>query len=140
MSQRVLLSIQGRQEYAGQQPELIELVTEGTMTQLPEGWEVSYEESALTGMEGTTTTFRMEPGQVTLLREGKLQSTMVFREGESYDSLYQMELGTLMMTVRATQVSYELGAQGGVIQLAYKLDIENSDAGTIRYRLDIQAK
>ena len=73
--QKVLLSVTGRQTYADQEPETIELLTEGTMVFRDGGWDISYEETALTGMEGVTTTFRVEPGKVTLLRTGKLNST-----------------------------------------------------------------
>ena len=52
MKNNVVLSIQGRQTYAGQEPEVIELVTEGTMEYRSGGWDISYEESALTGLEG----------------------------------------------------------------------------------------
>ena len=46
----VVLSITGRQTYGNQPPETIELVTEGTMTYRDGGWDISYEESELTGM------------------------------------------------------------------------------------------
>lgn len=78
--QKVLLSVRGRQTYGDQEPDTIELVTEGTMVFRDGGWDISYEETALTGMEGVTTTFRVEPGKVTLLRTGKLNSTMVSRK------------------------------------------------------------
>ena len=64
MKNNVVLAIRGRQTYAGQEPEVIELVTEGTMVYRSGGWDISYEESALTGLEGVTTTFRVEPGKV----------------------------------------------------------------------------
>lgn len=139
MKKRVMLSILGRQQYADQKPEDIELLTEGTMCFRDGGWDIAYEESELTGLEGTVTTFRVEPGQVTLTRQGKLQSQMVFREGESYDTLYQMEFGALMMTVKAMRVFYDIVSDGGVIDLVYRIDIENTDAGTIDYHLDIRA-
>ena len=89
--QKVLLSVRGRQTYGDQEQDTIELVTEGTMVFRDGGWDISYEETALTGMEGVTTTFRVEPGKVTLLRTGKLNSTMVFQENVAHDSLYQLE-------------------------------------------------
>ena len=49
------------------------------------GWDISYEESAMTGLEGVTTTFRVEPGKVVLSRTGTLQSKMVFQEGVPYE-------------------------------------------------------
>ena len=140
MSTKVVLSIQGRQTYADQEPDVIELVTEGTMEFYDGGWNISYEESAITGMEGVTTTFRVQPGSVTLTRSGALNSRMVFEEGVSHDSLYQMDFGALLLTVKATRVYYDIVEDGGTIDLVYDIDIENSTAGVIDYHLDIRAK
>lgn len=140
MKQRVVLSIRGRQSYQNQEPETIELVTEGTMELRNGGWNITYEESELTGLAGVTTTFRVEPGKVTLTRTGKLNSQMVFQEGQSHDSLYQMEFGALLLTVQATRVYYDLVFDGGTIDLVYNICIENTEAGVIDYHLDIRAK
>ena len=140
MKNNVVLAIRGRQTYGDQEPEVIELVTEGTMVLRNGGWDISYEESALTGLEGVTTTFRVEPGKVVLTRTGKLQSTMIFEEGVPHDTLYQMAFGTLLMTVKATFVFFDIVPDGGTIDLSYNIDIENTEAGVIDYHLDIRAK
>ena len=140
MKRQVVLSIQGRQNYADQEPEVIELVTEGTMEFTNGGWDISYEESALTGLEGVTTTFRVEPGKVILTRTGKLNSQMVFQKGVYHDSLYKMEFGALMITVQATYIFFDIVPDGGMIDLSYTINIENTEAGTIDYHLDIRAK
>ena len=140
MKQNVVLRIQGWQTYGNQEPEVIELVTDGTMEFRNGGWDISYEESALTGMEGVTTTFRVEPGKVTLLRSGKLSSAMVFQENVPHDSLYQLEFGALLMTVKATRVFYDLVPDGGMVDLVYEICIENTEAGVIDYHLDIRSK
>ena len=140
MSRAVVLAIKGRQTYADQEPEVIELVTEGAMEFRDGGWDISYEESELTGLQGVVTTFRVEPGKVTLTRRGQLNSQMVFEEGVAHDSLYQMEFGALMLTVKATRVYYDIVPDGGTIDLVYSIDIENTQAGTIDYHLDIWTK
>lgn len=140
MKQTVVLSIRGKQQYADQEPEVIELVTEGQMEFSHGGWDISYEESELTGLAGVTTTFRVEPGKVTLTRKGALNSQMVFQEGVSHDSLYQMAFGTLMLTVKASFVYYDIVPDGGTIDLTYQINIENTEAGIIDYHLDIRAK
>jgi len=140
MKKEVVLSIRGRQNYGGQEPEVIELVTEGTMEFRNGGWDVSYQETALTGLEGVTTTFRVEPGKVTLSRKGALSSQMVFQEGVAHESLYRMPFGALMLTVKATSVFYDIVPDGGVIDLVYHINIENSEAGIVDYHLDIRAK
>lgn len=140
MSIPVILSIQGKQSYQGQDPEQIELVTEGTMEFHDGGWNITYEESALTGLEGVTTTFRVEPQKVTLTRVGRLQSQMVFQERVSHDSLYQTEFGAMMITVNSTSVFFDIVPDGGTIDLAYHISIENMQAGEIAYHLDIRRK
>ncbi len=140
MKKNVVLAIRGRQQYPEQEPEVIELVTEGTMELHNGGWNITYEESALTGLEGVITTFRVEPGKVTLTRKGTLNSRMIFQEGVRHDSLYQMPFGALMLTVEATFVFFDIVSDGGVIDLSYNITIENTEAGVIDYHLDIRAK
>lgn len=140
MKRSVVLFIQGRQSYENQEPEIIELTTEGTMEFRDGGWDIAYQESALTGLEGVTTTFRVEPGKVILNREGALDSQMVFEEGVDHDSLYQLPFGALLLTVRATSVFFDIVPDGGTIDLSYNINIENTEAGVIDYHLDIRAK
>ena len=140
MKRNAVLSIRGKQSYEEQEPEVIELVTEGTMEFTNGGWDISYEESALTGLEGVTTTFRVEPGKIILTRTGRLNSQMVFQQGTVHDSLYQMEFGTLMLSVEAKFMYFDIVPDGGSIDLVYSISIENTQAGEIDYHLDIRAK
>ena len=136
----VVLSIRGTQRYEGIDPDVIELVTTGTMEFRDGGWDISYEESELTGLAGVTTTFRVEPGKVVLNRSGRLRSQMVFEQGVRHESLYQMELGTLLMEVCAQSIFFDITPEGGMIDLVYTIDIEHSQAGVVDYHLDIRAK
>lgn len=140
MKKDVILSVCGRQAYQDQEPDVIELVTEGTMEYRDGGWDIQYEESDLTGLAGVTTTFRVQPDKVILTRTGKLRSEMVFQEGQNHNSLYQMEFGALMITVCATRIFVQLDDNGGMIDLVYTINIEQSTAGTIDYHLEIKAK
>lgn len=140
MKQNVMLSIMGRQSYLGQEPDTVELVTEGVLEDVGNSWVLSYEESDLTGMSGVTTTFIIEPDKVTLKRSGKLSSQMVFQEGVVHESLYQMEFGALMISVCASRVMADIYHDGGMIDLVYTIELEQSAAGTIDYHLDIRPK
>ena len=140
MKKEVTLSIEGRQTYEDQAPEIIELVTDGTLEFRNGGWDISYEESELTGLAGVTTTFRVEPDKVTLTRKGALNSQMIFQKDVVHESLYQMPFGALMLSVMATSVFFDILPEGGVIDLSYNIEIENTQAGVIDYHLDIRAK
>ena len=50
-----------------------------SVEQTENGWEISYEETDLTGLAGVTTSFRVEPGTICLTRTGKLNSQMIFQ-------------------------------------------------------------
>lgn len=139
MKQKVLLNICGRQAYQDQEPDSIELETEGTMELRDGGWDITYEESDLTGLSGVTTTFRIEPGRVILTRRGKLNSQMVFQRGVAHESLYQMDLGALLMRVCAKSIFFDITPAGGFIDLVYDIEIENTQAGVVDYHLDIRA-
>ena len=140
MKQSVVLSIIGRQSYLDQGPEQLELVTEGVLEDRGNSWVLSYEETELTGMAGVTTTFIVEPDKITLKRTGKLNSQMVFQEGVSHDSLYEMEFGALMISVCANRVMADICHDGGMIDLIYTIELEQSASGTIDYHLDIRPK
>ena len=93
----VIISIKGKQLYAECAPEEIELVTAGTMERDGQGGcTISYQESELTGLEGTTTRVHIDGGRVTLLREGNTNSQMVFEEGRRHLSMYETPYGRLI--------------------------------------------
>ena len=140
MKTPVILSIRGRQSYDGQEPDIIELVTDGSMEFRDGGWDISYEETELTGLAGVTTTFRVEPNKIILTRTGGLKSQMIFEKGVRHDSLYQMPFGTLMLTVCAESIFFDITPEGGMIDLVYSIAIEHDQAGTVDYHLDIRAK
>ena len=133
----VVLSVRGVQRYEDQEPEIIELTTEGTMERQKEVWEVSYEESDLTGLAGVTTAFRVGPRGVVLKRTGKLQNQMIFMEGRRHESLYQIDIGALMIAVRATSVKSDLTEQGGTVDIVYNIEIEDTAMGSMEYHLTV---
>lgn len=63
MEKPVIISIRGVQSLEPGEEDVMELVTQGVLRQEEgEGFSLSYLESELTGLEGTTTTFRIAAG------------------------------------------------------------------------------
>ena len=133
----VMLHIRGTQNYQDQDPEIIELTTEGTMQKQKEVWEISYEESDLTGLAGVTTTFRVGPRGVVLKRTGSIENQMIFMVGRKHESLYRLDFGALMLTVKATKVESALTEQGGTVDIHYNIEIEDTNAGTVEYHVAV---
>ena len=140
MKQEVMLHIKGIQTYEGQEPDVIELTTAGTLERAEDGWLMAYEESDLTGLGGTTTTFRVKGNVVDLRRTGALQSQMVFQEGVGHDSLYQTDVGALMVRVCAKKVLHDISEDGGILQVSYTIELENTMAGMVDYFITIAPK
>lgn len=141
MSIPVLLTIKSEQHYEGQEPDTIEMMTDGWLQDMGGNtWKISYEESELTGMQGVTTTFSANPEKVILTRSGALESQMVFEENVRHDSLYQLEFGALMMGICAQKIQMDLGANGGFLEVLYGIQIEKTQAGTVSYHIDVRPK
>ncbi len=135
---RVLLKIRGEQRYEGQSPDRIELMTMGTFGPKEDGWAISYQESELTGLAGTTTVFEIHPNRICLNRSGTVQSQMIFEQGVCHNSLYQLEEGALMIRVCARQIQSDLTEAGGTLEIADRIEIEGSAVGMVRYHIEVQ--
>ena len=105
MDNNVIISIKGMQSLDGAENETVELVTEGTLIRDGDGeYTISYQESEVTGMEGTLTTFQIERGRVTLLRIGEFNSQMVFEEGRRHLSMYDTPYGALSVGINTRKM------------------------------------
>ncbi len=139
MEKNVLISISGTQHPIGEKPETIELLTNGTYLYEPGHIVISYAETEMTGMQGVQTTFTIEGEEkVTLCREGKLRSEMVFVPGQPHDSLYDAGFGGLLISVCAKQMTVLLNEHGGIFDLEYSIDIEHTPCGTNTYHIEVR--
>ena len=138
MEKDVIISIRGTQDYSGTDPDTMELVTEGKLAVQDGALCLSYEESELTGMEGTTTVFQVEPEKVTLLRLGSVQSEMVFEEGRHHMSLYSTPYGNMEIGVRARRLNSTLELTGGRLEIDYDIEINHMLAGQSLFRIDVR--
>lgn len=137
----VIISIKGKQSLENAEGEVVELVTEGLLAREGEGeYSLSYQESALTGMEGTRTTFRVKPDLVTLLREGSYNSQMVFQPGRRHLSLYETPYGALSVGVNTRRVSSSLGEHGGDIEIDYAIEIDHALAGHNLFHINVRER
>lgn len=134
----VIISIEGFQTYEDTDNDDIRLVTEGKLTQQEDALDLSYEESALTGMEGTTTTFQIRGPRVTLLRTGTVCSQMVFEEGRRHLSLYSTPYGNLEVGVSTSKLRSTLSSAGGRLEIDYSIEIDHALAGRNTFRVSVK--
>ena len=137
----VLLTIRAEQHYEDMEPDSMELMTEGTLVRTGEGWLVlSYQESELTGLEGTTTTFEVRGPQVILSRTGSVNSQMVFEEGKQHTSLYETPFGELAIDVQTSRLRHSLTERGGLMDLRYSISVDHSVTGRNAFKIRVRRK
>ena len=139
MTDNVIISIKGRQLYAESSPDEVELVTSGTLKRDGAGgYIVSYAETELTGLEGTTTRLHVDGGRVTLLREGNVNSQMVFEEGRRHLSMYETPYGALSIGVNTRRMRSTVDEAGGDLEIDYAIEIDNLVAGQNLFRMNVR--
>ena len=136
----VLMSIQAEQYTDDYQPDKMELLTEGLMEVRPNGLALSYKESVLTGMEGTTTILEVTGPRVILRRTGTITSQMVFEEGRQHTSLYETPVGELSIDVQTSFLRHTLTESGGQMEIRYSMSVEHASIGQNRFTLKVKRK
>ena len=129
MKKEVLITIRGLQSYEDQDDDSIELVTHGNYYKKGEDYYITYKESELTGLGSTTTTVKVEPSRVTIIRFGETRSHMIFEEGEKHISYYDMGAGALTIGISTKQIRCRLDDSGGRLMIDYAMEINNSMTG-----------
>ena len=134
----VLLTIRGEQYCDEVDPDETKLMTDGTREISEEGIFLTYEETELTGMEGTTTTFEVKDKQVILTRSGTVNSQMIFEEGRQHTSLYETPFGELPVDIQTSMLRHNLSQRGGLMEIKYSIAVAHTVTG--RNCFKIQAK
>ena len=138
MDKEVVISIKGMQQYEGALPDAVELVTAGRLARDGTGYTLSYQESELTGLDGTLTTIQVDGEQVTLMRVGEFNSQLVFQEGRRHLSVYNTPYGAMSVGVNTRHLLAELSDRGGDIEVDYFIEIDHALAGRNVFRISVK--
>lgn len=121
MNKKALISVKTLQ-YINGQPESVELITQGEYFKENNDFFAVYEETEISGMEGTKTTLKIQPDSLTIMRKGTTNTNLVFKKGLNHVSLYNTPYGTLEVTVKPSRVSISIGESGGKVELRYRME------------------
>ena len=140
MQQNVMISIRGEQDFIGSEKDTTEFLTEGTLSKTDYGYLLEYEESALTGMEGTHTAFEIRPASVLLTRTGAFRSQMLFERGKKHFSLYDTPYGTMTIDIVTNHLQNAITDEGGELDIRYAIEIEHQLTGESRFLIRVRGK
>ena len=128
--EEIMIKIKGSQNFNGDEDNDIELTTKGVIESVENGVAIIYEESELTGMQGTTTKIVVNRnGVITLYRSGTTNSCMVFEEGKRNISYYDTEAGAFSIAVFANYLEADIHENGGSIEIDYILEVDGNVVG-----------
>lgn len=104
--------------------EAIEVVTPGRFLIEEDCFNAVYEESKISGMEGTITTLKITKNKLSLKREGTTETTMEFEKGERCICLYNTPYGMLNLHIDTKEIDVNIDENGGKIYVKYLLTYE----------------
>ena len=98
---------------------------------------LSYEESEVTGLEGTRTSLFVMPDQVVVDREGTVTSRMVFKEGLKSAFQYATPFGSANMGINTRRITQNMGESGGSVEIDYVVDMEHVVASRNKFQITV---
>ena len=131
----VVISIHGLQDLDDSG---VEFVTDGKYEYSADTAVFSYEESELTGLEGTTTTFTVDKDSVMMSRTGTLNAQIVFEEGKKYYFVYDTPFGKASMGVETHSITSYLDEHGGYLEIKYMVDMVNTVVNRSLFKIYIK--
>lgn len=103
--------------------DIIEVVSPGKYIELDGAYKAVYDETEISGMEGTTTTLTIKDGEVLLEREGTTSSKMLFNENEPSVSLYNTPYGMLEISISTNKLIVDMNEDGGELSIDYDMSV-----------------
>ncbi len=122
MMKDVIINIKGRQGL-GDELDTIELTTDGRFGEKNGSYYMTYDESAMLGLENVKTALYIKPGNLVILqRSGDVESRLVVEEGKRSTCYYNTPQGELLIGIFGESVKTELNSGGGKIHMKYTID------------------
>lgn len=105
----------------------IEVVTPGEFYKEGDYYFAIYDETELSGMEGTKTTLKVSQEDFLLSRTGSTNGEMYFKKNSKDVSLYDTPYGSLQITIETNELKVDLDENGGEIYINYNLAVANQE-------------
>ncbi|MFW2489839.1 DUF1934 domain-containing protein [Clostridium chromiireducens] len=118
--------------------DLIGVVTPGEFYETEDGFRVEYEETKLSGMEGTKTIIIIREDSFDLIREGTTETKMEFKDRQKTVSLYKTPYGVMEIKIDTKKLEINVDEEGGIINTMYALEIGGQPA--LKTNLSIEIK
>jgi len=136
---KFIISIKGLQTYEDDTDDSdISLMTEGGFEYQDGAYFIDYEESELTGLEGTKTSIEVGSDYVSLKRDGTVNTQMLFMKDRKTSSYYSTPYGDMQINIFTDNLNIDMTPKGGKINVDYFIDINNLSTGKNNFEIEIR--
>ncbi len=135
----VMITIKGVQRVDDEVNET-EIITEGTLDIVSDGYELRYNESDATGYDGANTLLRVSDLKFQLERTGSVTSELIIELGKKNFCHYGTPYGDLIVGVQAKFVESWLDDNGGRASAGYVMDVNSVLMGDYEIYLEVKPK
>ncbi|HHD2732870.1 DUF1934 domain-containing protein [Clostridium perfringens] len=136
MIKKAIISICSTQDIG--EKEKIEVVTVGEFSINGDEFIATYDETEISGMEGTKTTLKIRGNKVVLHREGTTSTKMEFQKNNTQVALYNTPYGMLELKTSTKELDLDVDEKGGNISIKYHLIAGGQEP--IKTNLDMKIK
>jgi uncharacterized beta-barrel protein YwiB (DUF1934 family) len=117
----------------------IEVVTPGEFYKENNDYYAVYEETELSGMEGTKTTLKISSDKLLLLRVGTTNAEMKFKKNNKDTTLYNTPYGALEISVETKDLKINIDNNGGDVLVNYNLAVAGQKSQNTILEVNIKA-
>ena len=125
----------------GEGPQSMEMYSDARLRLTDDMFSLSYEESELTGMEGTSSQLsfmRSQPELVTMLRSGSVSTALVFEPNKRHFCTYKTPFMPFEVCVHTLKIDNKLLGEAATLDLDYIVEIRGAQAERCRLHLEIK--
>ncbi len=135
----MILEIKTNIESIDGEKNTIDFVTEASVYQKNHAIFMVYEETELSGMEGSKTMLKLKDKKVFMHRFGSVESKIIFDKENAYTSDYITPHGRFELKVETMNLDYDINEDGtGFISIDYKMVLENISSSENHLRIRIK--
>ena len=130
------------QDEGEDEPQTTEMYSDARLRLTDDMFSLSYEESELTGMEGSSsqiTFLYSQPELVTMLRSGSVSTALVFEPGKRHFCTYKTPFMPFEVCVQTLHIDNQLLSPTATLDIDYLVEIRGAEAERCRLHLEIRA-
>jgi uncharacterized beta-barrel protein YwiB (DUF1934 family) len=137
MKKKAIITVVSKQ--TGSDESAIEVVTPGEFYKEDNSYFAIYDETELSGMEGTKTTLKISHDNFLLTRVGTTNAEMRFKKGTNEISMYDTPYGMLEIKLETKDLKVVLDDKGGEVEIDYNLAISGQEPQKTILKVNIKA-